>query len=358
MADKYKVSIISEVNKIAYVERDIPEPAEDQVLVKVDACAICTLEQRVYSGKMKFKLPYAGGHEVSGHIQKVGGKVKHLSDGDNVAVRLLTSCGECYYCRNGYDNQCVDSFKTSIHEGVPGGGGLSEYMLVSARAVYKVDDSLDPTHTALTEPLACCVHSVNRGDIQFGDTVAVVGVGIMGAFHIMLAKLKGAKVIACEVSEERLKIAKECGADVLINTAKVDAVEAVKEHTALMGADVVFNTVAISEVARQSTEMVAKLGRVVLYSSFHPDKPLDLSPNQIHYSESIITGSVNPGIKDFLQATKLLSARIIDPSPFITEVVSFDQIEAGMGKALDPMSFRVIISMQDDANESVSVAIG
>lgn len=358
MADKYRISVISEINKMLYIERELHVPGLNQVLVKVDACAICTLEQRVYSGQMKFKLPYAGGHEVSGHIVGQGSGVRHLANGDKVAVRLLTSCGECYYCRNGYDNQCVDSFKTSIHEGVPGGGGMAEYMLVDARAVFKVDDSLDPTHTALAEPLACCVHSINRGNIQFGDAVVVIGAGIMGAFHIMLAKLKGAKVIACEVSEERLQVAKSCGADILINTSKVDGVEAVKEHTAMMGADVVFNTVAISEVATQATQMVAKLGRVVLYSSFHPDKPLNLSPNHIHYSESVITGSVNPGIKDFLQATKLLSERIIDPSPFITDVVSFDQIEEGLSKALDPMSFRVVISMQDELNEKLAVAAG
>ena len=129
---------------------------------------------------------------------------------------MLTSCGECYYCRNGHENKCATAFIANIHDGVGGPGGFAEYMMLDAKALYKMADDLDLKYAALTEPLACCVHSINNADIQLGDDVVVVGNGIMGAFHIQLAKLRGARVIVCEVDEERLAVAEKLGADVII----------------------------------------------------------------------------------------------------------------------------------------------
>ena len=142
-----------------------------------------------------------------------------------VAVRLLNSCGECYYCRNGHENQCVKSFIAKTQECAVGPGGFSEYMMMEAADVYKMAEDIELSHAALSEPLACCVHSIENGKIQLGDDVVVIGVGIMGALHIQLAKLKGARVIACELDEKRLEIAKAMGADILINSGKCDAVE-------------------------------------------------------------------------------------------------------------------------------------
>lgn len=344
MKKAYNVAVLNE-NKVDYIKVELLNPADGEVLVKVDACALCTLEQRIYSGMLKFDKPYAGGHEVAGHVVKTGDGVKHIKEGDHVALRLLTSCGECYYCRKGFENQCIDAFSTSVHKGIFGSGGLAEYMKVSAKSVYKVAEDLDSNHAALTEPLACCIHSINRANIELGDDVVVLGAGIMGAFHILLAKLRGARVIVCEVSDERIEAAEKIGADFLINTAKEDGIKKIKDLTDGRGADISFCTVPLSQVAQQSSSMLGKLGTTILYSSFHPEKPLTISPNQIHSSELMITGSVNPSTKDFLQAAKLLSAKMIDPSPFITHTFTFDRLEEGLAEALNPMSYRVIINI-------------
>lgn len=344
MNNKYKLAIISGEKKIEVVEKTLKQPEGSQVLVKVDSCAICTLEQRMYNGVIK-RYPFAGGHEVAGIVAAVGKNVKSLKTGDKVAARLLTSCGECYYCRSGHENQCVISFIANIHEGVGGPGGFSEYMMLDAKALYKMADDLDLTYAALTEPLACCVHSINNANIGLGDDVVVIGNGIMGAFHIQLAKLRGAHVIACEVDEARLEIAKKMGADIVINSREVNAVGKVKEITEGRGADVVFCTAALPQLANDSVQMAGKVGRVVMYSSFHPDKPIELNVNSVHSSEIDITGAVNANTRDFLAATRLLSRRMIDPSLLISEVVPFEKTEYAFERAIDPKTYRIVIKM-------------
>lgn len=338
----YKVSVLTEKGKIEIKELEKKQPAGKQVLVKIDSCAICTLEQRFYTGVMN-RYPFAGGHEAAGIVEAVGDNVKSVAPGDKVTIRLLTSCGECYYCRNGHENQCVVSFIAETHDGVGGPGGLSEYMMVDAKNIYKMADDINLEHAALTEPLACCVHSIQNADVQMGEDVVVIGVGIMGALHIQLAKLRGARVIACEVDDARLEVAKKMGADITVNTKGIDAAAKVKELTDGRGADVVFCTVAISAIAADAVAMAGKVGRVVFYSSFHPDNPIEISPNKIHSTEQILTGSVNPQTKDFLIATRLLSGKLVDVSELISDAVPLAEIEDAFKKAVDPSTYRIIV---------------
>ena len=331
----YKVAVIEDVKKIVFKEVRKREPEDRQVLVKVDSCAICTLEQRVYNGVMN-RYPFAGGHEAAG-------TVKGVQVGDKVAVRLLNSCGECYYCRNGHENQCTTSFIAETQECAMGPGGFAEYMMMDASDVYKMDPKIDLTHAALSEPLACCVHSIENGQIGLGDDVVVIGVGIMGALHIQLAKLKGARVIACELDDTRLEIAKKMGADILINSGKSDPVKEIQKITEGRGADAVFCTVPVAALAKQAVDMSGKLGRVVFYTSFHPDNPIEVSPNKVHSTEQIITGTVNPMKKDFLIATRLLSGKLIDVSALISDCIPLENIEKAMEKAIRPDTYRIIV---------------
>ena len=338
----FKVAVLEDEKKVAFHEAEKREPGDKQVLVKVDSCAICTLEQRVYSGIMN-KYPFAGGHEAAGVVESVGKKVTGVKPGDKVAIRLLNSCGECYYCRNGHENLCVKSFIAETQECAMGPGGFAEYMMAEAADVYKMSDDIELSHAALSEPLACCVHSIGNGKIEMGDDVVVIGIGIMGALHIQLAKLRGARVIACELDEKRLEVAKKMGADILINSGKTDAVEEVKKVTEGRGADAVFCTVPVSALAKQAVDMAGKLGRTVFYTSFHPDKPIEISPNKVHGSEQIITGTVNPQKKDFLIATRLLSAKLVDVTELISERMPLENLEEAFEKALQPDTYRIIV---------------
>ena len=307
--ETYKVSIHSGVREMETRILQKREPAGDEVLLRVTSCAICTLEQRIWKGVIA-RYPYAGGHEAAGIVEAVGPDVKGVKPGDKAAVRLLNSCGECYYCRSGHENLCVESFVAHTHSGVMGAGGFAEYMTVSAKAVYKLADDVDLDHAALAEPLACCVHSIRNAKIQLGDDVVVIGAGIMGALHIRLAKMSGARVIVSELDPVRMDVARKMGADIVINASEADPIVQVKELTEGRGADAVFCTVATSAVAKQAVDMAGKLGRVVMYTSFFPDLPIEISPTKLHSGEQILTGSVNPNPVDFLTATRLLSRKL------------------------------------------------
>jgi len=119
----------------------------------------------------------------------------------------------------------------------------------------------------------------------------------------------------------------------------------VKQLTEGRGADAVFCTTALVACASQAIAMTGKVGRCVMYSSFHPKKPIEMDVNDVHYSEKVITGSVNPTMKDFLAATRLLSGGLVDPSLLISETVPFDKLGYAFERAIDPKTYRIIVKM-------------
>ena len=171
----------------------------------------------------------------------------------------------------------------------------------------------------------------------------VIGAGIMGALHIRLAKMGGARVIVSELDPARMDVARKMGADIVINASEADPIAQVKELTEGRGADAVFCTVATSAVAKQAVDMAGKLGRVVMYTSFFPDLPIEISPTKLHSGEQILTGSVNPNPVDFLTATRLLSRKLIDVSSLISDRVPMAEIDRAFREAVEPNTYRIIV---------------
>ena len=331
MSEKMKVVAITGIKKPEILEVDRPVPGPDQVLVKIDGTAICTFEQRVYvTGK--FKLPFLGGHEVVGHVVEMGSKVrtKEFKVGDRVAVSVISTCGTCYYCRRGEENLCVDSYANLSEDiGLNGPGGFAEYKVLPPSKLWKLRDDLPWEFGTFSEPLACVCTSVQKAEIRLGEDVVVIGGGIMGMLHMMVAKLRGARVIMSEIDEKRRKLALELGCDEVFNPLEKDAVAYVKELTEGRGADVVFDTATPPAVAAQAIDMAGKMGRVVMYSSVIPADTIPLDANALHSSEKIITGSVSPSIQAFDTAVRLLNKGLINPSKLLHSVFEKeDAVEA------------------------------
>jgi len=345
-----RAAVFTGAERIEIKEMEKPVPKKGEILVKVKACALCTWEQRIYKGISRVPFPFIGGHEVSGIVEELGEGVdeNRWKRGQKVALRLLAACGECYYCRIGEHNLC-EMIGKKEQNGLPfpGPGGLSEYLTVSSTKLFKLADDLSLEVGSLSEPLACVIHSIERANIEIGNDVVIIGAGVMGLLHVMVAKKRAARVIVSETNEERRKLASELGADEVFDPSEEDPIEKVKKLTDGRGAEVVINTTAVSDVAQMAIQMAGKTGRIIFYSSQHPDNPINVSPDWIHNSEITITGSVSPSLSDFQKATKLLSSKIIKPESLISEVITFDRIQEAFQKAVDPKSYRIVVKLND-----------
>lgn len=343
-----KSAVFTDVRKIEVWELERPVFKPNEVLVRLKASAICTWEQRVFIGENKVQFPFIGGHEQAGEIVEVGSEVDpSWKIGDRVVVGLLTACGECYYCKRGEEGSCENFNYERKVGGLPisGMGGFSEYLAVPVRNLFKFNKQLSFEKAALTEPLSCVVHSVETADIQFGENVLIIGAGIMGVFHALLARLKGARVIISEPNEERRNLLNQLRFHETFNPLEQDPLDTIFSLTENRGADVIFNTTAIPELAEQSIQFAATFGRIILYSSYHPDKPVHFSPTYVHKKLLKIIGTANSNTNDFIKALKLIESGIIDPELLISGFTEFEHIQEGLEKAIRPDSYRIVIQL-------------
>lgn len=346
MSEMAKTLVFTGEKQIELREYPIPEVSDDKVLVKVDACAICTWEQRVYTGVKKVEYPFIGGHEMVGRIVKMGKNVdqRQWKEGDFVAVGVTLPCKNCYQCKSGNEQNCEHFDHSKQQEGLPekGMGGLSSHLLVKPDNLFHIDH-ISAEEATITEPLSCVIHSVETAEIELGDTVVVIGCGIMGLLHTILAVKQGACVIVSDTNEERTKLALKLGASYAVNPAEECLEERVKEITNGIKAQVVFDTTPISAVAEDALKVTANNGRVVLYSSFYPDVPIHVSPDWLHKSAVKLLGTANSNVTDFTKATRLLSQKIVDVKPFISEVYELKDYKAAFESAIQGDKFRVVL---------------
>ena len=346
MSEMAKSLVFTGERQLEIREYPIPEVSDDKILMKVDASAICTWEQRVYTGVKKVKFPFIGGHEMSGRIIAMGKNVdrRQWAAGDMVVAGVTLPCKNCYRCMSGNEQIC-ENFNHSKHlEGLPekGMGGLSSHLLVDPVNLFHIGN-VTPEEAAITEPLSCVLHSVETGRVEFGDIVVVIGCGIMGLLHVMLSVRRGASVIVSDTNKERTAFAMKLGASYAVNPAEENLEQRVMEITGGLKAQVVFDTTPISSVAEDAIKVVSNNGRLVLYSSFYPDTPITISPDWLHKSGAKLLGTANSNTVDFVKASRMISEKIVDMKPFISEVYELEDYKKAFESAIKGDKFRVVI---------------
>ena len=345
MAPTYKRAVFTEPRHIRFDDIPIPEPGPRQALMRVRACALCTWEQRSYTGEESF-YPLASGHEVAGELAAIHDTA--LTDariGDRVVASMLSRCGSCESCRRGMDNICDNNRSAYRGRDVVGPAGLAEYVLVEDYQVYRASDDVPFEELCLAEPLACVIRSVRKAAVERGDRVVVIGAGIMGLLHLMLAKQAGAMVYVSETDAERSALALEMGADGVINAGNDSFVEKVKELTGGYGADVVFCAVSVATTVERALDVVAKGGRVHVYASIHPrGTRISVDPNLFHSKEVVLTGTMSQDRDDMRQAVQMISGRRVDLRPLISRTFPLVQLEEALQAAIRPDTYRVIVT--------------
>lgn len=347
MAEKMKVLAITAPGEATVMEVDIPVAVPGEVLIKIERCLLCTWEQRIYKTGAGMSLPFIPGHEISGTIASVPeGTVCAFSVGDKVAAKTLDACGHCEQCYNGDDNNCSGTPKKRFYNGIGTSGGLAQYIALPINRVYKLpNQEVSFDIAAFAEPVACCIRSLDRANLQLGEDVVIVGAGIMGQLHNLLAKLRGARTIVIDLDQARLDLASKMGADLTINPKEGDPVALIKQATEGLGAHVVFYTLPSPTLAQEYLKALRKLGRMVYYGSFNPKDPIAVDPNAIHYTEQVITGAYSPNSKGFYIASRLLSYGLIDVSPFLSGIYPLSDASTAFERAMSADTYRIGFDM-------------
>ena len=317
---------------------DVPQPtiSDDEILVKVDACAVCGTDMRTYNhGHKTIESGRILGHEFCGSIVENGHKDSTLSIGDRVVMYIVMPCGVCKYCQNGKQNMCTNRTTLSYHHD----GAFAEYVKIPAKAVtrnqlYKVPEHIPSEHAALSEPLGCVLNAHGRLNIDYRDTVAVLGGGPIGIMHALTARLQGARrVMLLEPSAERLEMAKKFGFDDYIQIDREKSHhEAVAKATDGFGPDVVIVACSVAAAQVDALEIAGKQARVEFFGGLPKDNPISpVDANLIHYKELTISGSYSEKPSDFEAAQALIMSGRFPAGDVITHELALDDINESFG---------------------------
>lgn len=266
MEGKMKVAVMLGIGKMGFEEREIPKVKDDEVLIKLEYVGICGSDLHYYEtgaiGDYVVEPPFVLGHEPGGTVVEVGKNVKHLKVGDRVALEPGKTCGHCEFCKTGRYNLCSDVvfFATPPVDGV-----FQEYVAHEAELCFKLPDNVSTLEGALIEPLAVGFHAAIQGDAHLGQKAVVMGAGCIGLVSMMALKARGvSEVYVVDIMEKRLEKALELGATGVINGAKEDVLERVKELTDGAGMDLVIETAGTEITTRQAIHMAKKGSNIVL----------------------------------------------------------------------------------------------
>lgn len=306
-------------------ELPIPEPGPGEILVQMKAAGICYSDMMIlinkYKGRVPVPIPLIMGHEGAGIVAGVGKGVTHLKPGDKVGLNPLWGCNQCENCLNGYPNMCLQW----RHLGITCDGTFAEYRVLPAFVAYRLPEGISMIDAAFLEPIGLTVRTLDHVKPRVGDTVAIIGPGSIGLFHLQAFKSAGASmviVIGLDQDAKRFEIAKKLGADYIINGSKENVEKRVKEITNGLGVDIVVETANHPSTVPLSIKLAAARGRVVLFG-LYPEA--NISPLALLRSGLTVIGDVGVLPGHFLRAIRWLEYRKVLAEPMITRRFKLDQ---------------------------------
>lgn len=323
-------------------EVSVPEIGEQDVLVRVAACGVCGTDVHIYhgsKGSTDVKPPVVLGHELSGVVEKTGSQVTTVKPGDHVTIDPNIYCGKCHFCQIGKKQMCENLYAIGVNRD----GGFAQYCVAPETQCYQLEKEVPLKYGAMTEPLACCVHGIDRAKIRQGDTVCVIGGGAIGLLMIQLAKLSGAsKVILSEPVAMRREIGKKVGAWETIDPIHENIKERLKELLGTEGVDVVIECVGTPIAAEQAFLAADKGGTILLFSVPKPESSYSLHLEEVFQKELTILGSmINPDTHG--RAAALINSGVLKLEPIITHSYSVEQLEEAILMQQSAESIKVIV---------------
>lgn len=310
---------------------DAPDPVAGtgEAIVRIEAVGLCGSDYHLFAGDHPYaRFPQTQGHELAGIVEALDAGYDGVVEvGQRVAIEPLVPCDHCFACRRGRYNCCASLQVLGAH--VP--GGLAERIAVRSSSLYPVGD-LDPMVTALCEPVSIGLQAVNRGAIRAGDTVVVLGAGPIGQSVVLAASDRGARVLVADRIASRLALALGLGAELILDTSRLDLATASDAWTEGEGAAVVVDATGVPELIRLGFDIVAPSGTIVIVGI----SPQELRLPVIEFTRkelNVLGSRNNAGI--FGEAVELVRRSESRVRSLITHVYPFEQTPEAIRFALD-----------------------
>jgi L-iditol 2-dehydrogenase len=309
---------------------DIPTPSPGEIVVRNAVTLTCGTDVKIYKRGYRVDPPFDMGHEASGVIAAVGAGVHAFKEGDRVVSHNSAPCGECYFCKKGQHSMCGDLLLNNFEN-----GAYAEYQKIPARIVsqnlFKIPDDMSFKQAALLEPFACAVYGTDMTPFDQGDTVCVNGCGPIGLMFVRLCYLRGARVIACDLSETRLRTAKKLGAAEIILAGDGDQAAAVRALTDDgRGADAVIEAVGLPDVWSIAINMVRPGGFVLCFGGTKKDVTVPVDTTKLHYEQITLRGVFHTTPRHVQAAFQLLRMNAISADDFVQNEYAIEDVEKAL----------------------------
>lgn len=315
-----KALVLKEYMKMSYEDVPVPEIGSEEVLIRVKACGICGSDVHGMDGSTgRRQPPVIMGHEAAGVIDKIGSNVTGWEVGDRVTFDSTVTTKPDFFSLKGLSNLSDNRKVLGVSCGdYRQNGAFAEYVAVPQSILYRMPEGLSFDHAAMTEPVSVAFHAVDMVPLSINDTALVVGAGMIGLLVIQALRLKGCgNIIAVDLDEKKLELAKELGADFGILASDKDVVNQIRNLSSGRGADIAFEVVGITPTVKLSIEGVRKGGCVSLVGNLSPTVELPLQSvvtRQIKLQGSCASAGEYPACLEMLQRGK------IKVDPFISAI--------------------------------------
>ena len=320
-----KALVLEEYGKLVIDDVPVPEVAPREILVRVQSCGICGSDVHGFDGGSGRRIPpLIMGHEASGVVETVGCEAGRFQPGDRVTLDSMISCGRCGFCRGGNPNLCDDRRVLGVScDDYRRHGAFAELVNVPERIAFPIPDGLSFDEAALVEPASVAVHAVRRTPLRLGGAAVVVGAGMIGLLTVQALRAAGCgRIISVDLEEARLAMARNLGADVILNPRIIDVPAAIREVTGGRGADIAMEAVGAAATVRMSIDSVRKGGVVTLIGNVTPNVGFPLQ--SVVTREITVYGSC-ASANDYPACLELMSRGAIRAAPVISASVPLEQ---------------------------------
>ena len=319
-----KALLLTAYRQLELAEMPTPDIGPDDVLVRVAACGICGSDVHGYDGSTGRRIPpLVMGHEAAGVIESVGANVAEFRPGQRVTFDSTVSCGQCDYCRSGRVNLCDSRQVLGVSCGdYRRHGAFAEFVAVPARILFPLPAALPMEHAAMIEALSVAVHAVKQAPPSHDDVVVVVGVGMIGMLIVQVLRHYGCgRIIAVDVDDGRLQLARDFGAGDTLNANVGDAAARIVELTGGRGASAAWEAVGAAASVRTAINCVRKGATVTLVGNVSPTVEI---PLQMVVTRELRLQGTCASSGEYPECIDLLASGAVDVQPLISACTTLD----------------------------------